>query len=156
MNPEDARVGLKFRDHGLTSAPEEARIHQITWLGEEEIDISSPEDKKPDLIVVQRMEALHINSGTHRQWDRTVNALKQLEPVPTVPRLTADLDCLVGEKVVIELTMGSQVRGVVTAVTYTHAKILGGFYKQVDLIQIDHDSGSAYPLSEIMSLEKAE
>ena len=133
MNPHDVCPGLKFRDNGL-SQPPEYRVHVVV-------------DDDTDTF-----KACHLASGNIRTFERTRDACAKLEPVGKRPVGTVNLDCLTGERVRIDLVMGSSISGMVTAVRYGEAEVDGRVIKFVREIELDKSGGSSYPLHECIGV----
>ena len=134
MQIHEVQPGLKFRDTGL-SQPPEYQVHIVT-------------DDDAD-----GFDARHVASGNVRRFDKTKEATGHLEVIGSAPVMVANLDHLVGERVRIELTMGSSVRGTVTAVRYQEVDIVGHTLRFVREIELDKSGGSAYPLHEIVKVQ---
>lgn len=134
MNPHDVCPGLKFRDNGL-SQPPEYRVHVI-------VDDDT-----------RSFRARHIASGNIRTFERTRDACMNLEKIGKRPVATIDLDCLVGERVRVDLVMGSSIVGTVTAVRYGTTEVNGQTIKFVTEVELDKSGGSAYPLHECIRVQ---
>jgi len=134
MFVHEVQPGLKFHDNGL-SQPPEYRAHIIVAEGDRWFD------------------AKHLASGNVRRFEKTDEAMGRLEVIGEHPIMHANMDNLIGERVRVFLTMGSNLSGLVTAVRYCTVDINGKTFRFVREIELDRSGGSAYPLHEIVKVQ---
>jgi hypothetical protein len=139
MNQSSITLGATFIDTALSSQPAEYRIHQVERITEDHV------------------VALHIASDSLRTFPIKGDALKHLTPVPNFPDVLANLDCLVGRKVRMDLKNGGSLTGTVTAVRYTtmDCEMLGKesqTLRQVQSVEIDHSGTTRYTWPEIQKI----
>lgn len=135
MDPVEVKPGRKFHDDGLKSQPTEYRVHVV------------------EAVDGDRFTARHVASGNTRPFALTQEGTANLRVINRHPHGDANLDHLVGARVVVELTMGSKVRGEVTAVRYETMTVEGATIRYVREVEIDKAGGSSYPPSEIVGIQ---
>jgi hypothetical protein len=121
--------GAKLYDPNITTFPVHRRLYRA---------VEHPKDGRVRLI--------HIASGASRYT--SVDA-PGLELIPDVPDLAANLDCLVGDTVKLQLRSGSTITGYCTGIVYTTFKVNDCEYRQVQAIELDHSGSTTYPLTDI-------
>lgn len=140
MKPSEVSVGIRFRDNGLTSQPEEYRIHLI-----ESVDDAGG-----------RFRAKHLGSGNSRDFSLSDDALKGLEKCSSTIVAVANLDAMVGRRVVLTLTDGGKLHGKVTAVRYTVIEFHPNPIRIPKEIELDRSGSTAYRPNEIKKIELEE
>ena len=141
LNQNTITLGATFTDNMLSSQPIEYRIHQVERITDEHI------------------VARHIASDNLRTFPLTNAVLKGLDPVPNVPDVMANLDCMVGKKVQLSLRNGGRITGVVTAVRYQELEcqmIKGSAsqLRQIRAIELDHSGSTSYTWAEIEKISQ--
>ena len=142
LNPNTVKLGSTFTDNKLSSQPVEYRIHQVERITDEHI------------------VARHIASDNLRTFPLSNAVMKGLDPVPNVPDVQSNLDCMVGKRVQLALRNGGRITGVVTAVRYQDLDCLmlddthGHNLKQVQSIELDHSGSTCYHWNEVQKISQ--
>jgi hypothetical protein len=134
IRPSQLKPGLKFNDPMMTTQPAHRRIHIITDVGD------------------GSMKATHIATGAERTFNTTTEALDELKVVPSEPDVTADLDCLVGERVTLSLKDGGRVKGRCTGIIYHAMDIAGTPSRTVSAFELDKSGTTTYKLTDLSSI----
>lgn len=132
--PHRLTPGAKLYDTQQTSLPAHRRLYRLA---------SAPNKKG-------MIDLVHIASGARRTIAADVEGLKL---VPDLPDLAANLDCLVGERIQLNLKDGYKVTGFCTGVLYHFVEVLGvGGARQILSIELDRSGSTTYPWHEIEAI----
>ena len=142
LNPNTVKLGSTFTDNKLSSQPVEYRIHQVERITDEHI------------------VARHIASGNMRTFPLSGAVMKGLDPVPNVPDVQSNLDCMVGKKVALGLRNGGRITGTVTAIRYQGLDCVlfdddqAQQLRQVQSIELDHSGATSYHWNEVQKISQ--
>lgn len=131
----EVKPGAKFEDPTLLSSPKPYRIFVVD-----------------EVQGLENFTARQVSTNTTRKYPLDADAVERLREIKPFPKLQADLDSLVGDRVRVELSDGGSIHATVTAIRYGEVVIDGAVFPFIREIELDRSFSTTYTLNQIKKL----